>query len=113
MEMLEVMIIYISIVKTICDELIINKASFTSNRNNFKNGPHGTLGIEHLINADTFDGNIIKSLTRTKNNIFINMGLCNHNTATATSSNARYIINQLIKFTCNSNSKGTNWLIQK
>ncbi len=94
--MLEVMIIYISVVITICDELIINKASFTSNRNNFKNGPHGTLGIEHLINADTFDGNIIKSLTRTKNNIFINMGLCNHNTATATSSNARYIINQLL-----------------
>ncbi len=78
-----------------CDELIMNKASFTSNRNNFKNGAHGTLGIEHLKNVDTFDGNIIKSLTRTKNNIFINnMGLCNHNTFT--SSNTLYIINQLL-----------------
>ncbi len=57
--MLEVMIRCIFVVITMCDELIMNKASFTSNRNNFKNGAHGTLGIEHLKNVDTFDGNII------------------------------------------------------
>eukprot|EP01083_Nonionella_stella_P280907 955830_1 len=56
-----------------CGELMMNTASFTSNRNNFKNGAHGTLGIEQLKNVDTFDANIIKSFTRTK---ISNMGLC-------------------------------------
>eukprot|EP01083_Nonionella_stella_P280906 955829_1 len=58
---------------SMCGELMMNTASFTSNRNNFKNGAHGTLGIEQLKNVDTFDANIIKSFTRTK---ISNMGLC-------------------------------------